>query len=194
MSKTEEQQLAHWLRQLSASQLRDWLERVRLEPELAPSYYNWWVWLAERAEFNARKNLDLSWAEIAVSIYEDLDRRADAGISNSAVQTSLELRLVFMTRLGSKAGDPILDPMELERVFFDHLKLSYEQALGAVHKEKSSDAPADQIGSNTTATDDDLRLLDTRDQLCVIQSAVDRGILVPSSELVSWLQLATSLP
>ncbi len=194
MSKIEEQQLDDWLRQLSASQLREWLERVRLEPELAPSYYNWWLWLAERAEFNARKNLDLSWAEIAASLYEDLDRRAYAGISNSAVQTSLQLRLDFMTRLGSKAGDPILDPKELERVFFDHLKLSYEQALALVHEEIASAAQAHQMPSNRVATDAQLSLLDTKFQLRSIQSAVDRGTLIPSSELVPWLQLATSLP
>jgi len=88
-----------------------------------------WLGLAEAAALNARFELDLDWAKIAISIYDQLAKKVESKSQRESLMYSqMNLRAFLIARLGAVPGHPILDPQPIINWFFDSLTLTVEEA------------------------------------------------------------------
>ena len=104
MAKPQRQKLVNQLLKQDPSQVEAWMQRVRSGQEKAPEGFNW-LGLAEGAAFNARTETDLTWAKVAISIYEDLANHSKGSDGHSFMLSALNLRAYLIVKLGAVPGD-----------------------------------------------------------------------------------------
>ena len=165
-----------------------WLEAVRSGQNTVPEGFNW-LGLAEQAGFNARTgrlNLtvspDLDWARIATSVYDRLAWESDPADRESLVHSSMTLRAYMIPRLGSVAGDAVLDSEMVRQWFIESTRLTPEEA--ADRSERWRELEIDGIR--------ELRRIKNR--LSVVKLLIDGGYFTDDILLNEWLSIAETLP
>ena len=166
------------------SAVKRWLTNV--EPgQQSPSQKFDWLGLAEATASKARSEMDLDWAEIAISIYNQLARKVDSpSRKESLMYSQMNLRAFFISRLGPTANHLVLDPQPIVKWFFDNLRISVEEA-----SEKASHWTELDIESIR-----ELRRIKNR--LAPIKLLKDARMLPQDfdSMLSSWLGIRSQLP
>src|SRR5579859_5378420 len=173
--------------QLGPSELREWLTDVWNGPR-DPKEFNW-LGLAEATALSATSAVrkgdsesGLAWARLAVLIYQHLIDRAGAASQESLTNSMMMLRVFMINKLGSIAGDPILDAHQVVRWFFDSLPLTTEQV---VTKSKSW---------NQLDLKEILELRRIKSRICIIAHLSPDIRSEFEKELEAWLAVQKNLP
>ena|SRR5438876_5265581 len=169
------------LKEQDASRVQAWLDSVWSGQQQAPDDPNWWQAVAYDAAQKARLGSDLTWAQVATSVYDHLATQADNAGRNSFMLSSMMLRADMISRLGVVPGHPVLDIDNISRWFFDSLEIPYEEA-------------SRQADAWTELQVEDIRKLRAiKNRLGVIKLLSDEGLL-DDTELSKWLLLRDKLP
>ncbi len=135
MNQLESTKLLNDLLQQDACDVLAWVKQVREGKLQSPINFNWHG-LAEAAAMEARLNygndssvINLSWAEVATSIYDYLGRRAGESAGESFLISSMLLRAAMIAECGAIPGHPVLDIDRVINWFFDSLKMSPNEAF-----------------------------------------------------------------
>jgi hypothetical protein len=181
MGKPQKTELLNQLLQQKPAQVEAWLQNVRSGQENMPEGFNW-LGLAESAAFNARSEADLTWAKVAISIYEELANRSNDSDRHSFMLSSLNLRAYMVARLGVIPGDAILDSDKIIHYFLSTLKFPYEWVEKKV--------------SNWTRLElEDIKeLRRIKNYLGVIRFLMESGKHDCNPKLKNWLSLQEKLP
>lgn len=89
-----------------------------------------WEMFADACDGKARELLlsnpscALQWAAVAVIIFDRLSRVESGSALQNIERHAMALRATFITKLGPKVADPVLDPHIVEEWFFTRLDLS----------------------------------------------------------------------
>lgn len=181
MSKPQTTPSLQELLQQSPVQVLDWLHEVQKGHKQVPLNFNW-LGLAEAASFEARSQKNLTWAEVAVTVYQRLADSTDSTQKAGLISSMMHLKAFMITQLGIIHNDTILDPDAIIQWFFESLPYNYEQTeLKTAHWRT---LPIQEIKA--------LKLIKSR--LSVIASLVDNNKIHPDTELQAWLSLQKDLP
>lgn|SRR5262249_37662328 len=185
------------LLKLSPDEIQIWLSAAWNGTLNVPEDFNW-LGLAEVAGGYARQEnmeehlqSDMSWAEIAISVYEWLAERGASDFKFSAFLSGLHVRAFMIRKWGHIAGHSVLDLNHLVKLFFDALPITFDTA-----KQKSILwTVSDKIEGDEKADVEDLRnLRRVKNLLGVIKPLTDSGVLISTPELNEWLSLQPQLP
>jgi len=159
----------------------DWLHEVEKGHQQVPLNFNW-LGLAEAASFEARSQKNLTWAEVAITIYQRLVDHTDAIHQAGLISSMMHLKAFMITQLGVVHNNTILDPDYMVQCFFESLPYNYEQAkLKAAHWQ--------------TLTIQEIKALKLiKSRLSVLSSLVENKSLHPDPELQMWISLQKDLP
>jgi hypothetical protein len=166
--------------------------------------------ILEVAEYRASDEASLDWAEIAVRT-ANLVAAAKPAHRHSYLYRAMLVRTLFITRLGSQPGHPILDPAVVVEWFQTELRFSpaearrrserwkdpaFQQEFAAeLEAHNGSAAAADgetQHISDTLNELLDLQLLKYRLQL--LRRLAECGELPASPGITEWLRTSRFLP
>lgn len=188
MNQLESTKLLNELLQQDACDVLTWVKQVREGKLQSPINFNWHG-LAEAAAMEARLNygdnsptLNLSWAEVATSIYDYLANLAGESAGESFLISSMLLRVAMIADFGAIPGHPVLDIDQVINWFFDSLKMSPDEA-----KQKAPNW-------RNCSINEIRELRKIKNRLKVIFVLIDSGKLVPNVELSTWLSLRSQLP
>lgn len=181
MSKPQATPSLQELLQQSPVQVLNWLHEVEKGQHQVPLNFNW-LGLAEAASFEARSQKNLTWAEVAVTIYQRLVDSTDSAHKAGLISSMMHLKAFMITQLGVVHNNTILDPNSIVQWFFESLPYNYEQT-----KLKSAHWRTLNIQEMKA-----LKLIKSR--LSVIASLVDDNKIHPNTELQAWLSLQKDLP
>jgi hypothetical protein len=158
-----------------------WLQDVESGHQEVSSDFNW-LGLAESAAFEARAKNNVTWAEVAIRVYERLATSVDSAHKNGFIASIMHLKAFLIIQLGAVHGDPILDPDEIVQWFFANLPYTFEEATQKTAHWRTLDVQEIKA----------LRLIKGR--LSIVTSLVKNNIVHPGLELQLWLSLQQSLP
>lgn len=109
MSQLQSTILLNKLLQQDAASVQDWHRRIELGSLNPPEKFNW-LGRAEAAAVDSRSASALSWAEVATSVYEQLQAEtANSNARETLRISSMLLRAAMIAKLGSVPGHPVLD-------------------------------------------------------------------------------------
>lgn len=170
-----------WLQQ-EAAEVQGWLRRIESGELNPPQKFNW-LGLAEAAAFDAESASDLSWAEVATSVYERLAAEtANSSARESLMISSMLLRAAMIAKLGPVPGHSVLDIDQIICWFCDSLTLSRDSATKKAANWRECNI--EEIR--------ELRRIKNR--LQVISALADSDKCVLNQELKAWLSLWEELP
>ena len=133
MSKPQATPSLQELLQQSPVQVLNWLHGVEKGQHQVPLNFNW-LGLAEAASFEARSQKNLTWAEVAIKVYQRLTDGTDSVHKAGLINSMMHLKAFMITQLGVVHNNTILDPDYIVQWFFESLPYSYEQTkLKAAH-------------------------------------------------------------
>lgn len=181
MSKPQATQSLQELLQQSPVEVLNWLHEVEKGHQQVPLNFNW-LGLAEAASFEARSQKNLTWAEVAITVYQRLVDKTDTEHQAGLISSMMHLKAFMITQLGVVHNNTVLDPDYIVQWFFDSLPYNYEQT-----KQKAA--------YWRTLTIQDIKALKLiKSRLSVIASLVDNHKIHPDTELQAWLSLQKDLP
>lgn len=187
MNQLESTKLLNELLQHDATEVRDWLKQVWSGQLPSPINFNWHG-LAEAAAFDARLDygdnspfINLSWAEVATSIYDYLAQRAGSG-GESFLISSMLLRAAMIAELGAIPGHPVLDIDKVINWFYDSLKMSLDEAM----------TKADNWKNCSFEEIRELRKIKNRLKIIFVLAESDK--IISNNELSTWLAIRDKLP
>jgi len=167
----------------SPDQVQLWLGEVASKKIAPPREYNWWLNLAEHAAFQARLAEDtndedrLKWAHVAVLVYAYLTVISTGEEKGFPERSNMIFRTNMIARFGAITNHPVLDPIVIERWFFDRLELSTEEARQIL----------DQL---TLSTKGQVRkLVEVLDRLAIFEFLIRERQMTDCDELEKWVQL-----
>jgi hypothetical protein len=114
--------------------VQQWLGRLALKQVSAPKEYNWWLSFAYDCAFRARTDQTLSdtdrlkWAHIAVAAYTYLAHISSPQERPLREVSAMNLSLQMIIRYGCVSDHPVLDPLTIERWFYDRLEVPFDVA------------------------------------------------------------------
>lgn len=181
MSKPQATPSLQELLQQSPVEVLNWLHDVEKGHQQVPLNFNW-LGLAEAASFEARLHKNLTWAEVAIAVYQRLISNTTTVDKAGLISSMMHLKAFMITQLGVVHNNTILDPDYIVQWFFDSLPYTYEQT-----KQKAS-----HWKMLTVQDIKALKLLKSR--LSIISSLVDNHKIHPDTELQAWLSLQKDLP
>lgn len=201
--------LLRTLLQQEPSKVQSWLNSVWKDPQQVPINFNW-LGLADAAAFNATelasksqeyRQPSLSWAQIAVLVYEFLARNCpDRAIKESLIESLMNLRCYMILTLGAKVDHPVLDPKLIINWFLENLELSYEDTVikAAVWKKLFSDNIPEAISQKFESDKEELRSLKKiKLRLRIVKSLLDHLAnyqIYPNQDLQAWVSIWENLP
>ena len=199
------QELLNWLLQQDASQVYTWIHSVWEGSQKIPEGFNWPA-LASGSALRAKvgsgssSQPDLTWGEVAISIYHYLASEADPAQRVSFEDEAMYLRADLILKLGTVAYHPILDVDQIVQWFFQSLKVSFDEAEKKTlsWKELIRNPSWRELLQSTSWTGvslEDIReLRRIKNRLSRLQRLSDKHLLPPNQELDRWLAIRTKLP
>ena len=164
----------------------DWLSAYLREFEAgAPFPSNTMLGIFEGAAGRARLENSLEWAGIALRAAE-LWALEDGGVCrHSALLKAMQHRAGFISRMGSRPGDPVLDKASILQWFTAELEFPIDVA-----KEKGVRWRDSQLALDGGITLDELKTLrNIRSRVQVLQALADCGEIPNDSPLTEWLEM-----
>ena len=187
MNQLKSTKLLNKLLQQDATEVLAWLKEVWSGELRSPINFNWHG-LAEAAANEARLNygdgspvFNLTWAEIAILIYDRLAELAGELAGESFLISSMLLRAAMIAELGVIPGHPVLDIDRVINWFFHSLKMSPDEATKKAANWRNC------------SIEEIRELRKIKNRLNVISVLVESGKFVPI-ELSTWLSLQSQLP
>ena len=188
MSQSESNNLLNELLEQDAFYVQAWLKDIWSGQLKAPEGFNW-LGLAQAATSIAHSGIsddatapDISWAEVATSIYDKLATGASPDGQKAYMLSSMMLRAAMIAKLGSISGHSVLDLDLIINWFFDNLAMSRQEV--EIKVDSWIKLPIDDIR--------ELRKI--KNQLNVISVLAESGQLTSNQELTEWLSLRQKLP
>lgn len=182
MATFDADQLFGFLLQSEPSAILTWLDQSIGRSVVVPADFNW-LGMAEVAAMNAREELNLTWATIAIRIYEYLANGATSEMDTlSSRLSAMMLRIFMILQLGAQKGDIILDPDHLVHNFYTYVTLSQEQVEESI-----------ALGT-TRSREQTLELRHIKNYLSALNLLAAQGMLRSYPDLESWFLLIPLLP
>ena len=132
----------------------------------------------------------LQWAGVALASYDHLIRRASPRDRNSYQDSAMNLRASLISKVGAIPGHRVLDANEIVAWFFDHLRLTPQQARAEARAWK--EGPDD--GTQLRQAEKLRRLRRVKNRLTPIAVLMESGQLEPTPALRAWLEVREHLP
>ena len=170
-----------------ADEVKAWLQQIWVGNSDLPRYGNWWLGLADsiRSKVFREEPPNLEWAQIAVSIYESMNRYTPGGCEGCML-SSMMFRAKLICMLGTKQGDSILNIETIVSWFLENLPMTREEAAGKIQ------LPLKQLADNHM--DDLTALRRIKNRLAVLKTLSDRAEIQSNTEIKEWLGLRDKLP
>ncbi|MCP3104936.1 hypothetical protein LZ198_39330 [Myxococcus sp. K15C18031901] len=159
-----------------------WLEGRDVGAMVDGEPFNWEVFAFTIAT-RARKERDLTWAHIALHIYEELAGRIAARPTNTFWLSAMALRVWMIRELGAQQGNLVLDPDIVLRWVQKAIRLSLDEAERLLSMDLR-DLSLDQL----------LAFRDIKNALSVLSSITETPRIRDDSSLQAWLKLRDRLP
>lgn len=170
------------LLQQDAASVRAWLRRTQSDSLKLSAEFNW-LGLAEAAAFESQSTSNVTWAEVAISVYEQLaTETANSNARESLMISSMLLRSAMIAKLGSVPGHPVLDIDAIIHWFYDNQTMTHDSA-------------AQKAGHWKICKLEEIReLRRIKNRLGVISVLADSNKYALNEELKHWLSLREKLP
>lgn len=183
---------------------RDYLSSSERNTEVFPELSM--LTIFDRAAVRARRERSLPWAEVAVEAMEIYARRHSGGgrgdviVRNDAMLSAMRLRAWFISQMGSRGGDFVLDKEKVRRWIHDGLDITPQAAREEMSRIRTvmgrtkgtNGLRVLEPGSEIEGAVSHLRRIKNR--LRVAQMLIDCGEIAAEPELHEWLEVFEELP
>lgn len=174
--------LLNELLQQDAASVKAWLKQTELDLLKLPEEFNW-LGLAEAAAFEAQSASDITWAEVAILVYERLTAETTNNSTRESLMiSSMLLRAAMIAKFGSVPGHPVLDIDSIIHWFYNSLTITHDSAVQKAANWRSCNI--EEIR--------ELRRIKNR--LGIISVLADSEKYILNQELKDWLALREKLP
>jgi hypothetical protein len=167
----------------SPPEVEAWLDEHSIGEPVRGESFNWDVF-AFTAAARAREERSLSWARIALRVYENLVDCSTDRSARSFLFSAMNLRAWMIRELGVREGDAVLDPEAIVAWFLQSASLPIEEALELVSPLDLRAIPQEKL----------LALRDIKNALNVIALLSGTGVAEKHPELANWLRIRRDLP
>ncbi len=168
---------------LPLSKVDTWLDGRVIGEAVGGEPFNWDLFASVTAS-RAGNERNLSWAHIALHVYENLARRSSPELASSFMFSAMNLRARMIMELGAREGDAILDPEFVAVWTLGFVTITLEEALRiSSSPEHWKDLPPDKL----------LQVRRIKNALNVIELISDSGVLKKHPELEGWLRIKDRL-
>ncbi len=168
-------------------EVKHWLESAGMSASDFVKHGNWWSGLAEstRTKIFQESQPNMEWAQITISIYENMDRYSSTGCE-ACMTSSMMLRAKLINMSGPKADNSVLDIQKIVDWFFEGLPLTRQETETKMKlslKQLADLYPNDLVG-----------LRKIKNRLNVIKVLGDGNKVLLEEELNQWLNIRDKLP
>ena len=157
----------------------------------------------ERAAVRAKKECSLDWAEVAIRAME-LNALHHAGSGqqnkiarNDAMSSAMQLRIWFISQIGSRTGDYVLDKERVQRWILDGLDISPRAAkekVAWIQTELARMKGSHVLKAGSAMENAMSHLRRIKNRLRLAQVLIDCGEMPDDPTLQEWLAMSKQLP
>lgn len=149
-----------------------------------------WLLISETASDDAYRLKSLTWAYVAIEIYEWADLKIALGWGKDAyISKAMEVRMEMISHFGPDFQNDVLNPDRISELFLSYANISIEEAIDISRKWREAEKTKVNRRANRIAAE---RVWLIRSRLDVLKTFKNKGFSI-SPEAERWLSVEGSL-